>query len=242
MGIIPAHNEVSTIGDVIAGLRDYVDRILVVDDGSDDDTASSARRAGASVLSHQRNLGGGAALMSGYAYAIREGAEVIVQIDGDGQHDPEYIPEMLSKIETGSDLVVGSRYLDPFNAEEIRWRDSGIRFYSRMLSLLLSNAVTDATSGFRLARTQSLMRMEPLPPRHWAICQTFDFIRAGLRYGEISVRMLPRMKGDSQFSAQAAAMYHLRVGRALAPRLVMSAAPPRSRWWDEASDQRRNAP
>ena len=220
LGLIPAYDESATIESVIRDLMNYVPEVLVVDDGSRDATAELARGAGALVISHQANLGIGSALMTGYRHAIGEGIDVIVQQDADGQHDPSYIPEMLSKIESGHDLIVASRYLHPEHRESIPWRDAGIRFYSQFLSILLSQDVTDATSGFRAVRTRGLMAAHSLPSRHWAISQTFDCIRLGLRYTEIPALMRPREIGVSQFSIPTMALYHLRVGRSLLGQLL----------------------
>ncbi len=220
LGLIPAYDESATIESVIRDLVNYLPEVLVVDDGSRDRTAKLAKEAGALVISHHANLGIGSALMTGYRHAISEGIDVIVQQDADGQHDPSYIPEMLSKIESGHDLVVASRYLHPQNREGVPWRDAGIRFYSHLLSLLLSQEVTDATSGFRAIRTRGVLAAHSLPSRHWAIFQTFDFVKSGLRYTEIAARMRPRSSGTSQFSVPTMALYHLRVSRSLIGQLL----------------------
>lgn len=220
LGVVPALNEAATIGEVIHNLRGLVDEVLVIDDGSRDSTARVARKAGAVVLSHPANLGIGKALMSGYHHAVREGVEIVVQQDADGQHDSSYVPEMISCIKEGNDLVVASRYLDPVNREPIPWRDAGIRFYSRLLSLLTFRKVTDTTSGFRAIRTKCLTAASTLPPRHWAIYQTLDFIKTGFKYAEIPARMRPRRTGDSQFSFGTMALYHLRVSRSVVGQLL----------------------
>src|SRR5688572_3167118 len=109
--IIPAMNEEESIGKVIAEVRaelPYVD-ILVVNDGSTDATAAVAASAGATVTSLPYNLGVGGAMRLGYRYADRNGYDVAIQIDADGQHDPRYVPAMLTALGT-ADLVIGARY------------------------------------------------------------------------------------------------------------------------------------
>ena len=109
--IIPAMNEEESIGKVIAEVRaelPWVD-ILVVNDGSTDSTAAVAASAGATVTSLPYNLGVGGAMRLGYRYADRNGYDVAIQIDADGQHDPRYVPAMLKALES-ADLVIGARY------------------------------------------------------------------------------------------------------------------------------------
>jgi GT2 family glycosyltransferase len=107
--IIPCYNTQEQIGEVVTKTQKYVDQVIVVDDGSTDMTAAEARKAGARVIQHNRNYGKGAAMKTGAKYAD---ADIIVFIDGDGQHNPEDISDMLLPIQQGkADFVIGSRYL-----------------------------------------------------------------------------------------------------------------------------------
>lgn len=218
--VIPACNEEETISLVVSRTQEHVDRVIVIDDGSRDQTAIFGKRAGATVIRHMQNTGIGASLMTGYRYSLINGANVLVQLDGDGQHDPQNIPDMLDELGSGRDLVVASRYLDPASNEGGGWRDLGIQFYSKLLSLLTSFHVTDATSGFRALTAESLREARPLPTRHWAICQTYDYLGSGKNYGELPVRMDTRSHGKSQFSISTAALYHFRVAAAFASQLT----------------------
>lgn len=220
IAVVPAYDESDNIGKVVSETRHYVHRVVVVDDGSRDDTGAIADGAGALVVPHPENLGIGSALMTGYNQALQLGADVVVQLDADGQHDPSYIPEMASKIADGYHLVVASRFLDPAEREPRAWRTIGIFLYSRLLSWLLAHGITDATSGYRAIRADALPLIRGLPSRHWAICQTFDMISLGFRYAEVAVRMSPRIYGNSQFSLPTAFLYHYRVARELIPRLI----------------------
>jgi len=110
---IPAFNEEGRIGGVVVQVRKYVDRVVVCDDGSVDLTGAIAEGLGAVVIRHGRNLGKGAALRSAFLRARELGADVVVMLDADGQHDPEEIPELVEPILRGeADMVVGSRYVD----------------------------------------------------------------------------------------------------------------------------------
>ena len=112
--IIPAFNEGGRVGPVVRGCLAAVPSadVLVVDDGSRDNTRAEARAAGAKVLKLPVNMGYGVALQTGYKYAVRNGYEIIGQIDGDGQHRPSDLPELLTALtSSGTDVVVGSRFL-----------------------------------------------------------------------------------------------------------------------------------
>jgi cellulose synthase/poly-beta-1,6-N-acetylglucosamine synthase-like glycosyltransferase len=115
LAIVPAYNEegriVSTVRDILEHAPDFDD--VVVDDGSTDRTATLARSAGARVLRHPFNLGIGGAVQSGYQFALENGYDVAVQVDGDGQHDARYIGELLHHLRTTPDLnlVTGSRFI-----------------------------------------------------------------------------------------------------------------------------------
>lgn len=154
--VIPAYNEAGRVGAVVRDCATVLPDadILVVDDGSADSTANEAGEAGAIVLSLPINSGYGAALQTGYKYAVRHGYEVLAQIDADGQHQARYLKEMLDVLEqTGSDVVVGSRFLDgdghykPSVARKV-----GIALFARIASALTHQAVTDPTSGFQVMR------------------------------------------------------------------------------------------
>ena len=113
--IIPARNEEARIAGVIRGILAQAPHahVLVVDDGSTDQTRKVSLEAGASVVSHPFNLGYGAALQTGYKHALLKGYHDLVQMDGDGQHDPSFITDLLRVIQDGeADIAIGSRFLE----------------------------------------------------------------------------------------------------------------------------------
>ena len=110
---IPAYNEEKTIGNVVLHAQKFVDKVVVVDDGSEDSTGEIARKLGAEVVSHETNLGYGASISSLFKEALKLGADIAVVLDGDNQHDPGEIPRVIEPlIKEEADMVLGSRFLD----------------------------------------------------------------------------------------------------------------------------------
>lgn len=148
VAIIPAYNEEEALADVIAKTSKYVDRVIIVNDGSADRTADVAIEAGAELINHPTNLGKGEALKSGFE-AIDDDS-IIVTIDGDGQHNPDEIPIILKPIiEDGADLVNGSRYLYGHEENTPAYRRVGQRVLDIATNVSAGIKVTDSQSGFR---------------------------------------------------------------------------------------------
>ncbi len=149
---IPCYNEEIAIGSMVLRASQYADEVVVIDDGSNDKTGEVARLAGAHVLVHDENLGKGAALRSIFEYATRSGADIIVIIDGDGQHNPDDIPKLIKPIVLDeADVVNGSRYLKGARKDTPRYRRFGQVFLDRVTHWGLSDnlTITDTQSGFR---------------------------------------------------------------------------------------------
>ena len=153
---IPAYNEAGHVGGVVADVRAHLPDadVLVVDDGSADETSGEARDAGAIVVRLPVNSGYGAALQTAYKVAVRGGYELVGQIDADGQHRAEYLPQMIAALDgERADVVIGSRFLDrdghytPSAARKV-----GIAIFSRLATLLTRRHITDPTSGFQVMR------------------------------------------------------------------------------------------
>jgi glycosyltransferase involved in cell wall biosynthesis len=151
---LPAFNEERYIGSLVLSARQYVDEVVVVDDGSSDSTAQIAGLAGAQVVRHEKNLGYGAAIRSILDQAKKMDADVLVVLDADSQHDPQEIPTLVQPIVEGFDFVIGSR----------RNQASKIPFYRRVgqkvilnsLSVLSGNQLTDSECGFRAFSKKAL--------------------------------------------------------------------------------------
>jgi len=152
---IPAYNAADTVGDVVRQASRYADVVVVVDDGSADDTAEAARSAGALVVEHTRNRGYGGALKTAFREADRLGAEHLVLMDADGQHDGADIPRLVERqTDTGAEIVIGSRYVEGSRTQLPLVRRFGLGIINVLTNLSLGrirprNYVHDTQSGFR---------------------------------------------------------------------------------------------
>ena len=154
VAIIPAYNEEKALADVIDRTLEHVDEVIVVDDGSSDKTSEVAIEAGARVIRHSVNLGKGEALKSGFK-AIGDDS-IIITIDGDGQHNPSEIPDLVRPIvEDGADLVNGSRYMNGPEENTPAYRRVGQKVLDIATNISAGTKVTDSQSGFRAFSPQS---------------------------------------------------------------------------------------
>jgi len=195
--VVPAYNEQGRVGAVVRDVRTTLPGVdvLVVDDGSADGTAREAREAGAGVLSLPINSGYGAALQTGYKHAVRNGYELLGQIDADGQHQARYLGEMLEELErSGCDVVIGSRFL----GKDGHYRPStarkmGIALFGRIASLVTRRRITDPTSGFQLMRV-SVARFfcTDVYPTDYPDADILILLhRSGFEVREVAVQMRP---------------------------------------------------
>jgi len=143
--IIPAYNEQELVGKVINGAKEYSDNIIVVDDGSKDNTYENAKSLGVIVLKHSVNLGKGAALKTGCEYAFQNGADKVIVMDADTQHDPKEIPKFLEAMEN-NDLVLGIRKVPDSMPLVLKF---GNKFINQTLGLLHGIKVQDSQCGYR---------------------------------------------------------------------------------------------
>ena len=146
---MPAYNEERSIADMIRGCENYVDKVVVVDDGSIDDTAKIALALNAHVVRHPRNMGYGAALRSCFEEARKMGADRMVIIDSDGQHNTEDIPKLLEPISRGYDLVIGSRFITKKPEMMPLYRKAGMKVLDVVTNFLNEVEVSDSQCGFR---------------------------------------------------------------------------------------------
>lgn len=183
--VIPVYNEERTIAEVVSRTRKFVDRVIVVDDGSRDRTREEAEGAGAEVLSLPKNQGKAAALKAGFQRCY--GSDVVVMLDGDLQHLPEEIPLLLQGVRDGHDVVLGSRYYCQFRNMPVKSRFSN-RMASRIISFLGGIPITDPQSGFRAVRTERLAELD-LEAERYAIehIMILEARKKGMKIGEVPI-------------------------------------------------------
>jgi glycosyltransferase involved in cell wall biosynthesis len=218
LAIVPAYNEAEAIASTIASIRHRAPDfdVLVIDDGSTDATAARARSAGAMVLRMPFNLGIGGAMQSGYIYALEHNYDVAVQVDGDGQHDPQHIHDLLARLHDvpALNMVTGSRFLDP-NSDGYRSSASrrvGIRVFALVVSLITGRRVTDPTSGFRMTDRRGIELFARDYPHDYPEVEAILLMNAHrLRSCEIPVEMRPRLTGTSAISSTQSVYYMVKV-------------------------------
>lgn len=204
--IIPCHNESGRIGNVVQQIRRILPGvdIAVVDDASSDESPEEARREGATVLSHCTNLGYGAALETGYLYANSRSYRMVLQMDGDGQHDASQLPGLLAPIAGGSaDIAIGSRYAAGTSLQASTLiRRVGHKLFSAIIFLLCGLKISDPTSGFQALnrRALSLFSSGNFPCDFPDSDVILMAKMSGLRIVEVPTRMFPRAGGESMHS------------------------------------------
>ncbi len=217
--VIPAYNEASRIGPVVRSLSALADRVLVVDDGSADRTAEAAAEAGAIVLKHAINRGQGAALKTGTIAALRDGADVIVHMDADGQHDPADVDALVAPILDGrADAVFGSRFLG-VSADGMPASRRLLLWAARQFSILvlgIPSRFTDPQSGLRAMSAAAARNVDFCQDRMAHCSEILRLIaRSGFRSVEVPVKVTytkdSLAKGQKTFDA-AKIVWQLLVG------------------------------
>lgn len=155
---IPAYNEEHYIGSIVLKTRQYVDEVVVVDDGSTDQTAKVARLAGATVIQHERNKGYGATIQTLLNEAKKKKPDILVLLDGDYQHNPDEIPRLVQPISEGYDLIIGSREQQKDNIPRYRRIGQKVIFY--FSGILSGKKLTDSESGFRAFSKRAIATLE----------------------------------------------------------------------------------
>ena len=210
--IIPSFNEGENIAAVIQGVKKYSDAdIVVIDDGSTDLTAEKAGNAGAFVISHPFNMGYGVALQTGYKYAVKERYDILVQIDGDGQHDPKTIPDMFEQVETYEcDVVIGSRFLSGGGYRIGALKSTGISLLRAIVRLFCGEKITDPTSGYQcLSRKVFQVLTEDSFPSDYPDANIIImYKKRGFSIKEIPVVMFPNPEGRSMHQGIFTVMYY----------------------------------
>lgn len=215
--IMPCYNEQGRIGAVVRSIQAVLPEagVVVIDDSSSDSSISEAAAAGATVLPHVCNLGYGAALETGYLYAERNNADIVLQMDGDGQHLADQLPVILKDVSNGTaDLVIGSRYLGGQSKEMTSWvRRLGHRVFAGIIFVLCGRKLKDPTSGFQALnrRALNLFSSGVFPCDYPDSDVILMAHMAGIRITEVPVVMKPRTGGTSMHSGLKPVYYGMKM-------------------------------
>jgi glycosyltransferase involved in cell wall biosynthesis len=213
--VIPAFNESASIARVVhrAQVAMPEARVVVVNDGSSDDTAARALGAGATVITLPVNLGIGGAVQAGYLYALRQGFDIAIQVDGDDQHDPAEIDRLLQPIQSGlAEMTVGSRWLGRGDYAAPPGRRVAMRILAALVRWRTGGTFTDTTSGFRAVGAAGIALFARSYPTDFPEVESLVLAsRNGLRLQEVPVRMTPRNEGRSSIAGVRSAYYMTRV-------------------------------
>lgn len=201
--VIPAYNEGDAICDVICSLPEriagYAVEPVVVSDGSADDTAQKAKGNDATVVEHPVNQGQGGALQTGFAIAKQNEADIVVTMDGDGQHPADELEDLVMPIiDDEADFVMGSRYKGTDYSENGLIRRAGIRTFTWVINLLCKAEITDCTNGFRAIRGSALQDMTLTEERFSAPELIIEARKHDLRIQEIPITVKERQAGETK--------------------------------------------
>lgn len=217
--IIPAYNEANNIENTVQSLlnEDFGVDYLVINDCSRDNTLDVLRKNRYSHINLPINLGIGGGMQTGYKYALRNDYDIAIQMDGDGQHIPGYIKDLLEPIiNEEADLTVGSRFLNKEGFQSSRMRRVGISFLSGLIYLCCGVRVKDVTSGFRAANRKTIKLFaqnyaQDYPePESLVSCAV-----AGIRISEVPVVMKERNSGKSSITSLKSIYYMIKVSTAI---------------------------
>jgi glycosyltransferase involved in cell wall biosynthesis len=186
MAGMPAYNEGNYIGTMVLNTRQYVDEVIVVNDGSTDNTAEIARLAGAEVVEHPKNRGYGAAIQSIFTEARKKDPDILVILDADGQHNPQEIPDIIEPIRDGYDFVIGSRRKQASSIP--LYRRFGQRLILRSVNVLSRNRLTDSECGFRAFSRKAIATLDLRENGMAVSAETVaEAIRKNLRVTEVPI-------------------------------------------------------
>ena len=217
--IIPAYNEEENIEKTVESILrdssgfDYV----IINDCSKDNTRKICEEKGYNIVNLPINLGIGGAVQTGYKYAVRNGYDMAVQVDGDGQHDPKFLEEMATYLEEHDvDMVIGSRFIEKKGFQSSGLRRVGIRFFTFLIKILTGKKITDPTSGLRMVGKNVLQIFAEEYPKDYPEPETVvGLLRRRMRVEEIPVIMHEREGGVSSISMKKSVYYMIKVSLAI---------------------------
>lgn len=217
--IIPAYNEeggiVKTVTDVMENAKDF--DYVVINDCSKDNTLEICYEHNFNVVNLPVNMGIGGGVQTGYMYAYRNGYDIAVQFDGDGQHNASYLDNMSKKlIEDNLDMVIGSRYIEKEGFQSSGMRRMGIKYFTGLIKLLTGKKITDPTSGMRMINRKIMKQFSEEYPKDYPEPESVvTILKAGAKVEEIPVKMNAREEGVSSISPSKSIYYMVKVSIAV---------------------------
>jgi glycosyltransferase involved in cell wall biosynthesis len=217
--IIPAYNEEHNISRLLSKLL-FLNKaydILVINDHSKDNTSIICENEGIRVIDLPCNLGIGGAVQTGYKYAKSYKYDIAIQVDGDGQHNPEFLSVLIAPLLSGeADLVIGSRYIDKVGFQSTALRRVGINYFSKLIQLLIKQKITDPTSGFRACNSKVISLFSEYYPIDYPEPESIVFVkRSGFKILEVPVIMEERLGGVSSIRSFKSIYYMIKVTLAI---------------------------
>ena len=217
--IIPAYNEeggiVKTVTDVVENAKDF--DYVVINDCSKDNTLKICREHNFNVVNLPVNMVIGGGVQTGYMYAYRNGYDIAVQFDGDGQHNASYLTEMSEKlVKEQLDMVIGSRYIEKEGFQSSGMRRLGIRYFTGLIKLLTGKKITDPTSGMRMINRKIMKQFSEEYPKDYPEPESVvTILKEGAKVEEIPVKMNAREEGVSSISPSKSIYYMVKVSIAV---------------------------
>lgn len=213
--IIPAYNEEGAILDTVKNIRENAPEfdLIVINDCSTDKTRKILVENKINHIDLPINLGIGGAVQTGYIYANKNGYDVAVQMDGDGQHDASYIGKMLNMMQNEKvDMVIGSRFIENEGFQSSSLRRIGINFFTKWIQRLTTKTITDPTSGMRMVNRRIIELFAMDYPKDYPEPETVvSILKQGYNIVEIPVKMHERIAGESSISMRKSVYYMFKV-------------------------------
>lgn len=217
--IVPAYNEAGNIEKTITDIEEHAKTFdyIIINDCSKDDTQKICEERGYHVINLPVNLGIGGGVQTGYMYALRNGYEIAVQIDGDGQHNAKYLDAMADKLESEKlDMLIGSRFIENEGFQSSFLRRVGIRYFTIFIKMLTGKTVTDPTSGMRVVNRKVIEDFVREYPKDYPEPESVaSLLKRGYRIQEQAVMMNEREEGASSISAINSIYYMIKVSFAI---------------------------
>ncbi|OKZ81759.1 MAG: glycosyl transferase family 2 [Clostridium sp. CAG:12237_41] len=217
--IIPAFNEEGNLEKTIKDIKDNAPDFdyVIINDCSTDKTLEMCRRHGFSYLNLPVNLGIGGAVQTGYRYAYYHGYDIAVQFDGDGQHSASHLEDMVTTlIDTESDMVIGSRFIEKEGFQSSGLRRIGIKYFTGLIKILTGKTITDPTSGMRMVNKKLLEKFTDEYPKDYPEPESVvTILSEKYKVTEIPVVMNEREEGVSSISLKNSVYYMIKVSFAI---------------------------